>query len=143
MSLNDDNRFAASPLDRSVLEVADVLRFSVCCPRHDIVMMLVDGEIDLRTAPSFRDQLCRLFGAGPVLVVLDLSPVTFLAAAGLRVLVDAQTQAEKSRRRMVLITAVRCVDRALEVTGLAPSFHRVRSLDAALAHHGVGYEETA
>lgn len=143
MSLNDDDRFAAPPPDRSVLEVPDVLRFSVCCPRRDIAMMLVDGEIDLRTAPSFRDQLCRLFGAGPVLVVLDLSPVTFMAAAGLRVLVDAQTQAEKTRRRMVLITAVRCVDRALEVTGLASSFHRVRSLDAALADHAVGYEETA
>ncbi|MFI7002565.1 STAS domain-containing protein [Nocardia sp. NPDC050175] len=143
MSLNDDERFAAPPPNRSALEVTDVLRFSVCCPRRNIAMMLVDGEIDLRTAPSFRDQLCRVFGAGPVMIVLDLSPVTFLAAAGLRVLVDAQTQAEKSRRRMVLITEARCVDRALEVTGLAPSFHRVRSLDAALADAAVGYEETA
>ncbi|MFE9580683.1 STAS domain-containing protein [Nocardia sp. NPDC006044] len=143
MSLNDDDRFAALPLNPSVLEVPDVLRISVCCPSHDIAVMLVHGEIDLRTAPGFRDQLCRLFGAGPVMVVLDLSPVTFLAAAGLRVLVEAQTQAEKTRRRMVLITAVRCVDRALEVTGLAPSFHRVRSLDAALAGYAVGYEETA
>ncbi|MFI6168763.1 STAS domain-containing protein [Nocardia sp. NPDC051052] len=143
MSRNDDDRFAAPPLDRSVPEVTDVLRFSVCRPRRNIVMMLVDGEIDLRTAPSFRDQLCRVFGAGPVTVVIDLSPVTFLGAAGLRVLVDAQAQAEKSRRRLVLITAARGVDRALEVTGLAPSFHRVRSLDAALADAAVGYEETA
>ncbi|WP_433658329.1 STAS domain-containing protein [Nocardia sp. CA-128927] len=143
MSLNDNERFAAPPLDRSALEVADVLRFSVCCPRRNIAMMQVGGEIDLRTAPSFRDQLCRVFGAGPVLVVLDLSPVTFLGAAGLRVLVDAQRQAEKARRRMVLITEARCVDRALEVTGLAPSFHRVRSLGAALADGTVGYEETA
>lgn len=143
MSVNDDDRFAAPPPDRSVLEVTDALRFSVCCPRRDIAMMLVSGEIDLRTAPSFRDQLCRVFAAGPVLIVLDLSPVTFLGAAGLRVLVEAQRQAEKSRRRMVLITEARCVDRVLEITGLAPSFHRVRSLDAALAEAAVGYEETA
>ncbi|MFI6047077.1 STAS domain-containing protein [Nocardia sp. NPDC051321] len=143
MSRNDDDRFAAPPLDRSVLEVTDVLRFSVCRPRRNTAMMLVDGEIDLRTAPTFRDQLCRLFGGGAVTVVIDLSPVTFLGAAGLRVLVDAQAQAEKSRRRLILITTARCVDRALEVTGLAPSFHRVRSLDAALADTAVGYEETA
>lgn len=143
MSLNNDDRFAAPHLDRSVPEVTDILRFSVWCPRRDIAMVLVDGEIDLRTAPSFRDQLFRSLAAGPVMVVLDLSPVTFLGAAGLRVLVDAQTQAEKTRRRMVLITEARCVDRALEVTGLASSFHRMRSLDAALADHAVGYEETA
>ncbi|WP_378733440.1 STAS domain-containing protein [Nocardia brasiliensis] len=143
MSINDEERRTAAPLDRSVLEVTDVLRFSVCRPRRDIAMILVDGEIDLRTAPSFRDQLSRVFGARSAMVVLDLSPVTFLAAAGLRVLVDAQTQAEKTRRRMVLITKARCVDRALEVTGLAPSFHRVRSLDAVLADSAPGYEETA
>ncbi|MFF3222948.1 STAS domain-containing protein [Nocardia suismassiliense] len=143
MSLNNNERFSGPPPDRSVLEVTEVLRFSVCRPRRDIAVMLVVGEIDLGTAPSFRDQLRRLFGDGAAMVVLDLSPVTFLGAAGLRVLVDAQTQAEKTRRRMVLITEARCVDRALEVTGLAPSFHRVRSLDAALADSSVGYEETA
>ncbi|PXX69118.1 anti-anti-sigma factor [Nocardia tenerifensis] len=143
MSRNDDDRFTAPPPDRPVLEVTDLLRFSMCFPRRNTTVMLVSGDIDLYTAPCFRAQLCRVFGAGPTMVVLDLSPVTFLAAVGLRVLVDAQAQAEKTRRRMILVAEARCVVRALEVTGLAPSFRRVRTLDAALSDRAVGYEETA
>ncbi|ASF12095.1 hypothetical protein NBRGN_023_00650 [Nocardia brasiliensis NBRC 14402] len=142
MSSNDDARSAAVPPDRSA-EVADLLRFSVFRPRHDIAMMMVYGQIDLWTAPSFRDHLSRVIGARSAVIVIDLSPVTFLSAAGLRVLFDAQTHLEKMCRRMVLITKTRCVDRAIEVTGLAPSFRRVRSLDAVLSDRGVGYEESA
>ncbi|WP_167464768.1 STAS domain-containing protein [Nocardia brasiliensis] len=142
MSSSDDARAAAAPPDRSA-EVADLLRFSVFRPRPDIAMMMVYGQIDLWTAPSFREQLARLISARSTLIVIDLSPVTFLSAAGLRVLFDAQMHLEKTCRRMVLITRARCVDRPIEVTGLAPSFHRVPSLDAVLADRGVGYEETA
>ncbi|MFG1791368.1 STAS domain-containing protein [Nocardia sp. NPDC049149] len=149
MASNNDGQIAAAAPGRSVTRVPGMLRFSVCRPRRHIAMMRVDGEIDLWTAPSFRDQVSRVLGARSSVVVLDLSPVTFLAAAGLQVLVDAQAQAETTRRRMVLITKDRCVDRAIEVTGLAPSFHRVRSLNAVLAEsvpgfaEGAGYEETA
>ncbi|MBF6163441.1 STAS domain-containing protein [Streptomyces gardneri] len=116
------------------------LRFSVCRPRPDVTMLMVAGEIDVATAPRLRAQLASGPARRAAVLVLDLSPVTFLAAAGLSVLVEAQAEVTRTRRRMALITRVRPVDRVIEVTGLADRFHRVRSLEAALAP---GYDETA
>ncbi|MGY5305916.1 STAS domain-containing protein [Nocardia gipuzkoensis] len=124
-------------------EWIDPLRFSVCRPRHDVTMLMVAGEIDVATAPRFRAELACAFLRRAATLVLDLSPVTFLAAAGLSVLVEAQTEATRSRHRIVLITTVRPVDRAIEITGLADRFHRVASLDAALVDLSPGYDETA
>ncbi|MEW1738793.1 STAS domain-containing protein [Nocardia beijingensis] len=124
-------------------ERTDPLRFSVCRPRRDVTVLLVAGEIDVATAPRFRAELSRACSRPAATLVLDLSPVTFLAAAGLSILVEAQAEATRSRRRMTLITTVRPVDRAIEITGLADLFHRVSSLDAALIDLAPDYDETA
>lgn len=123
-------------------EWTDPLRLSVCRPRRDVILLMVEGEIDAATAPRFRAELAACLRPAATLV-LDLSPVTFLAAAGLSVLVEAQVEATRYRRRLVLITMVRPVDRAIEVTGLAGRFQRVPSLDAALVGLAPGYDETA
>ncbi|MGQ4599177.1 anti-sigma factor antagonist [Nocardia sp. R6R-6] len=124
-------------------ERTDPLRFSVCRPRHDVTMLMVVGEIDLATAPRFRAELTRGCLRHTTTLVLDLSPVTFLAAAGLSVLVEAQAEAARAHRRIILIANVRSVGRAMEITGLSTGFHRVGSLDAALADIAPGYDETA
>ncbi|WP_174185173.1 STAS domain-containing protein [Nocardia barduliensis] len=124
-------------------ERTDPLRFSVCRPRRDVTMLMVAGDIDVATAPRLRAELVGTYLRRAATLVLDLSPVTFLAAAGLSVLVEAQTEATRARRRIVLITTVRPVDRAIEITGLADRFHRVSSLDAALVQLSPGYDETA
>ncbi|MFI9409915.1 STAS domain-containing protein [Nocardia gamkensis] len=124
-------------------EWTDPLRFSVCRPRRDVILLMVEGEIDAATAPRFRAELAGACLRPAATLVLDLSPVTFLAAAGLSVLVEAQAEAARSRRRLMLITMVRPVDRAIEVTGLAGRFHRVPSLVAALVGPAPGYDETA
>ncbi|MGK8489964.1 STAS domain-containing protein [Nocardia asiatica] len=95
------------------------------------------------TAPRLRAELAGAYLRRAATLVLDLSPVTFLAAAGLSVLVEAHIEATRARRRIVLITTVRPVDRAIEITGLADRFHRVSSLDAALVQLSPGYDETA
>ncbi|BDT98088.1 STAS domain-containing protein [Nocardia sputorum] len=124
-------------------EWAVPLQFSVCRPRRDVTMLMIAGDIDAATAPSFRAELSCAYVRRAATLVLDLSPVTFLAAAGLSVLVEAQAEATRARRRMLLITTVRPVDRAIDVTGLADRFQRVASLDAALVVLGPGYDETA
>ncbi|WP_280493384.1 STAS domain-containing protein [Nocardia asiatica] len=124
-------------------ERTDPLKLSVCRPRRDVTMLMVAGDIDVATAPRLRAELAGAYLRRAATLVLDLSPVTFLAAAGLSVLVEAHTEAARARRRIVLITTVRPVDRAIEITGLADRFHRVSSLDAALVQLSPGYDETA
>ncbi|MFQ6329355.1 STAS domain-containing protein [Nocardia sp. CWNU-33] len=109
-------------------------------PRGDVTLVEVTGEIDLCTAPTLRENLVRAFGFQANTMVVDLSPVTFFAAAGVTALIEVLAEAEKSARRVFLITAGRSVGRVIEITGLSASLHCVGSLDAALAE---GYEATA
>lgn len=108
------------------------VRFSVARPRGDVTLLTVGGEIDLSTAPVLRDRLTRYCDGAGTLVV-DLTPVTFLAAAGLRVLLDAQCAADRSPLRLVWITRARPVDRAIEIGGAGAELRRVRSLATVLA----------
>jgi anti-sigma B factor antagonist len=119
---------------------ADVIRFSVSRPRVDVTLIEVAGEIDLCTAPSLRENLVRAFGFQATTVVVDLSPVTFFAAAGVTALIELLAEAEKSSRRVFLIANGRSVARVIEITGLPADLHCVGSLDAALDE---GYEASA
>jgi anti-sigma B factor antagonist len=128
-------------LDISTIHGARIIEFSVSHPRRDVTLVVVAGEIDLWTAPRLRDKLLRAFGSHDSVMVVDLSPVTFFAAAGIATLIEVQAEAERSDRRLVLITTVRCVDRVIEITGLSTNFQRVNSLGAALT--AAGFEATA
>ena len=55
---------------------------------NDAVVVRVDGELDLATAPALRAALERALADGDQLVV-DLSAVTFIDSSGLSVLVRA------------------------------------------------------
>lgn len=90
--------------------------------RPDAVVVIVAGAIDMLTAPRLRDALRsgfeRLDGRA---LVLDLSSVEFLASAGLRVLVDAATEAVRHNGHPTLRVVVdhqRPVVRPIEITGL-------------------------
>ncbi|MFX0575395.1 STAS domain-containing protein [Nocardia nepalensis] len=120
-------------VDISTMPGTRVIQCSVSHPRCDVTLVVVAGEVDLCTAPRLREKLLRAFGSQDSIMVVDLSPVTFFAAAGLTTLIEAQAAAEKADRRMVLINTVRCVDRVIEITGLSTAFCRAGSLAAALA----------
>lgn len=86
---------------------------------RDTVVVTAEGELDLMTAPQLAEMLgCRL-RAAPHLLVIDLSKLEFLGVAGLSVLVEAHTWAEKRGIMLRVVTAQNhCVSRALTVTGL-------------------------
>ncbi|MFC3961749.1 STAS domain-containing protein [Nocardia jiangsuensis] len=107
--------------------------FSEARLRRDITLLTVGGEIDLSTAPVLKERLSSAADGTGTLVV-DLTPVTFLAAAGLRVLLDAQCAADRSQLRLVWITGARPVDRAVEIGGAGDRLRRVSSLASILGH---------
>ncbi|WP_280239720.1 hypothetical protein [Nocardia abscessus] len=88
-------------------------------------MLMVAGEIDVATAPRFRAELACAFVRRAATLVGRGADRSYALA------------------RIVLITTVRPVDRAIEGTGLADRFHRVASLDAALVDLSPGYDEPA
>jgi anti-sigma B factor antagonist len=87
--------------------------------------VIVGGEIDCRTAPELRDALLAVLDRPDVSgdVLVDLSDVTYLGAAGLRALTVARRAADDAGRVLRLrCGAARAVNRPLQITGLWNSF---------------------
>jgi anti-sigma B factor antagonist len=98
------------------------VRCTASWPRSDICVASVTGELDIATVPLVADYLRRETGTRPAELVLDLSGVGHLAAAGLTLILAAMNNDEgiHGRLHLVGVTGNRPVERALELTGLLP-----------------------
>ncbi|MFJ6677365.1 STAS domain-containing protein [Actinosynnema sp. NPDC091369] len=82
------------------------------------LLCAVSGEVDLSTAPRLRDRLLGQIGVAGSDLVVDLSEVGFLGAAGLTVLVEARAAAAASGVGLHVVARTRPVLRPMAVTGL-------------------------
>ena len=93
------------------------------------------GEVDMCTANEAAKPLREELAAPPAALVLDLLDVTFIDAAGMRMLVEAQTAADSTDTDLQLALA-RIVWRPLNLLGLTEDFATHRTLAAAVAATG-------
>jgi len=94
----------------------------------------VGGEVDCRSAPELRAALLAVLGRSDGFrdVLVDLSDVTYLGAAGLRALTVARQAADDAGRVLRLrCGTARAVNRPLQITGLWNTF------DVVERHRGV------
>ena len=101
---------------------ADVFSFDVEHPSATHSVVRLAGEIDMLTAPDFRDCLDEHLAAHTQHLVLNFSGVTFLGSSGLAVLLDLKGAAERQGTKLYLVDAASSVARVLDVTGLAATF---------------------
>ncbi len=67
-----------------------------------VPVVTAEGTVDLRTGPTLARAITAALAPQPADVVIDLSGVGFMAAAGVHVLLDAQHNAGASTRLRVL-----------------------------------------
>ena len=65
--------------------------------------VVLDGEIDIATAPAIRGFLMAAISGGDAHLAVDMSGVTFLGAAGIGVLVDAANRAREAGGSLSLL----------------------------------------
>lgn len=70
----------------------------------------------MSTAPVLAEEFEKV--AGPGLVVVDLSDVTFFGSAGIAALLDAREQFENAGSKLRLVATNRPVLRSLEIAGV-------------------------
>jgi anti-sigma B factor antagonist len=93
------------------------------------------GSIDMLTAPELAGHLSVVLAEGiPVIVVVDLRQVDFLGAAGLSVLVEADSRASAQDITLRVVASTHAVCRALSMTGLDQTLSVYAALEPALAH---------
>jgi anti-sigma B factor antagonist len=92
------------------------------------------GSIDMLTAPELAGHLAVVLAEGiPVIVVVDLRRVDFLGAAGLSVLVEADSRARAQDITLRVVASTHAVCRVLSITGLDQALSVYAALEPALA----------
>jgi anti-sigma B factor antagonist len=89
--------------------------------------VVLDGEIDIATAPAIRRLLMAAISGGDVHLAIDMSGVTFIGAAGIGVLVAAANRAREAGGSLSLLAPSPQVQRLLGVLhldGILPAAQR-------------------
>ena len=94
------------------------------------------GEVDLYTAPEFKQQLLEVIGQGAKDVVVDFSDTTFIDSTTLGVLVGGVKRLRMNEGQLSLVCSDRNITKIFEITGLDRVFTIYGSRDEAV--DGIG-----
>src|SRR5918998_380158 len=92
----------------------------------------VSGEIDLFTAPEFKQRMSAPIDAGRSNIVVDLSGTTFIDSSSLGVLIGAHRRLKLRGGSLVVVCDNEAIVKTFRITGLDGVFTLVRTLDDAL-----------
>lgn len=90
------------------------------------------GEIDLYTAPEFKERMIELIEAGKKHIVVDLSKATFIDSTTLGVLVGGVKRLRPSGGALALVCTDQNITKIFEITGLDRVFPIHETREAAL-----------
>jgi anti-sigma B factor antagonist len=108
---------------------------------NDTYVIALTGEVDLYTAPEFKQQLLEVIGQGAKEVVVDFSDTTFIDSTTLGVLVGGVKRLRPNGGRLALVCSDRNITKIFEITGLNKVFPIYES--RAEAVESIGQEAQA
>jgi anti-sigma B factor antagonist len=103
----------------------------------EFYVISLSGEVDLYTAPEFKQQLLEVIGQGGKEVVVDFSNTTFIDSTTLGVLVGGVKRLRTNDGRLSLVCSDRNITKIFEITGLDKVFDIYATRDEAVAALGV------
>ncbi|WP_069167814.1 STAS domain-containing protein [Nocardia altamirensis] len=95
-------------------------------------VLTVAGEVDLATAPALENSIEAILNGKPAALIIDLTDVSFLASAGMAVLVATHQRAGDATKIAVVADGP-ATSRQLRMTSLDQVFALHSTLEAALA----------
>ena len=90
--------------------------------REDRVVLRLTGDLDMAEVEQLKEVLRTTRADEEVETVIDLRNLSFLDSSGLSALLEAQSAAHESGRRVSLIRGPRQVHRVFEITGTDTRF---------------------
>jgi anti-sigma B factor antagonist len=84
----------------------------------DAYLISLSGEVDLYTAPDFKQQLLQVIGDGARQVIVDFSQTTFIDSTTLGVLVGGVKRLRPNGGQLLLVCSDRNITKIFEITGL-------------------------
>ena len=95
-------------------------------------VVAVRGEIDLFTAPEFKQRIAAPIDVGKLNIVVDLTETSFIDSSSLGVLIGAHKRLGLRDGRLVIVATARAIVNTFRVTGLDGVFTIVGSRAQAL-----------
>ena len=84
----------------------------------DAYVISLAGEVDLYTAPEFKQQLLEVIGQGGKQVIVDFTDTTFIDSTTLGVLVGGVKRLRTNDGQLALVCSDRNITKIFEITGL-------------------------
>ena len=103
----------------------------------DVYVIALTGEIDLYTAPEFKQQLLDVIEKGGKQVVVDLTDTTFIDSTTLGVLVGGVKRLRPNGGQLSIVCSDRNITKIFEITGLDRVFTIYGTRDEAVAQLGI------
>ena len=103
----------------------------------DAYVISLTGEVDLYTAPEFKQQLLEVIGQGAKEVVVDFSGTTFIDSTTLGVLVGGVKRLRTNDGQLSLVCSDRNITKIFEITGLDKVFTIYPTREEAVSAVGV------
>jgi anti-sigma B factor antagonist len=104
----------------------------------DTHIVAVTGEIDLFTAPEFKQRVSAPIDAGRTRLIVDLNGTTFIDSSSLGVLIGAHRRLRRLNGTLVIVCSGDAILKTFRITGLDGVFTIVPTLDEAFNGDAVG-----
>jgi anti-sigma B factor antagonist len=99
------------------------MNFSIkTCEQERRAVIVLQGEINMYTAPDFQDKLQRICNEGIQEVIVDFSRVTFMDSSGVATLVEGLKWSKRTEKPFVLKNVGETVKNSLALTKLDTVF---------------------
>ena len=99
----------------------------------DTHVVSVTGEIDLFTAPEFKQRMSAPIDDGRSNLIVDLSRTTFIDSSSLGVLIGAHRRLKLRGGSLVVVCDDEAISKTFKITGLDGVFTLAPTIEAALA----------
>jgi len=96
-------------------------------------VITVTGEIDLFTAPEFKQRMSELIDAGRSRLVVDLTDTTFIDSSSLGVLIGAHRRLKLRGGALLVVCESEAIAKTFKITGLDGVFTLASSVEQALS----------
>ena len=97
-----------------------------------VTVVEIAGDIDGKTAPEVQQQILPLIQPG-IRILLDMTQVSYMSSAGLRMLLSTYRQVSGNGGRVVLVGLSDDIKDTMSVTGFLRFFTTCETVEAGLA----------
>jgi anti-sigma B factor antagonist len=88
-------------------------------PAERVAVIAVDGDLDVSTAPRFRETLLAALDRGATHLIVDLSSIRYVDSTGLGAVIGGLRRASERGGTLEFVCPGRATLRVLEITGFA------------------------